>query len=102
MRHSTGSSTTASSPLASTAARPARRGVAYLIDLFIKVVAVLALSFLLLLGGFEFEHLYGWTAGLYAVVDRLQAVAANWEQAVQISVFLQTDATPDAARAFAT
>ncbi len=49
-------------------AGPARRGVAYLIDLFVKVVVVLALSLLLLLGGVEFETLSGWTTGLYAVV----------------------------------
>ncbi len=49
-------------------AGPARRGVAYLIDLFIKVVVVLALSLLLLIGGYELESLRGWTAGLYAVV----------------------------------
>ncbi|MCA9714377.1 MAG: RDD family protein [Myxococcales bacterium] len=55
-------------------AGPARRGVAYMIDLSIKVAALVVLTVLLLLGGVELETLWGWTAGVYA----LAVFALEW------------------------
>lgn len=55
-------------------AGPARRALAYVIDLLIKGAVLLVLAGLLLLGGFGKDDLFGWSAGVYAVV----AFAMEW------------------------
>lgn len=49
-------------------AGPARRALAYLVDLLIKTLVLVVLGVLLALGGMDFDGLTGWTMGLYAVV----------------------------------
>ncbi len=49
-------------------AGPARRALAYLVDLLIKAAVLIGLGFLLMLGGFDYDQLTGWTTGLYALV----------------------------------
>lgn len=49
-------------------AGPGRRGLAYLVDLLIKAVVLVVLGGLLLLGGFEYDQVAGWSVGVFTVV----------------------------------
>lgn len=49
-------------------AGPARRGLAYAIDLLIKLGVLLGLGILLLIGGMSRSELGGWTLGVYVLV----------------------------------
>jgi uncharacterized RDD family membrane protein YckC len=49
-------------------AGPARRGLAYAIDLLLKLAVLFVLGILLLLGGMNRSDLGGWTLGVYALV----------------------------------
>lgn len=49
-------------------AGPARRVMAYLVDLVLKAAVVLVLGILLMLGGFDYDQLTGWTTGAITVV----------------------------------
>jgi len=49
-------------------AGPARRALAYLVDLLIKAAVLIGLGVLLMIGGFDYDQLTGWTTGLYALV----------------------------------
>jgi uncharacterized RDD family membrane protein YckC len=55
-------------------AGPARRALAYFIDLLVKAAVLIVLAILLMLGGFGTDALGGWTLGVYAVT----AFALEW------------------------
>lgn len=55
-------------------AGPARRGLAYAIDLFVKLAVLFVLAILLLLGGVSGDDFKGWTLGVFA----LAAFAMEW------------------------
>jgi len=55
-------------------AGPARRGLAYAIDLLVKLAVLLVLGILLMLGGVGRDDLGGWSLGVYALV----AFAMEW------------------------
>jgi uncharacterized RDD family membrane protein YckC len=49
-------------------AGPARRSVAYIVDLLIELAVLLGLAVVLLVGGVEYDNLQGWSLGLYVLV----------------------------------
>ncbi|MCX4243949.1 RDD family protein [Paraliomyxa miuraensis] len=55
-------------------AGPARRALAYVIDLLIKAAVLIVLGGLLVVGGVKYDQLTGWSMGVYAVV----AFAMEW------------------------
>lgn len=70
-------------------AGPARRALAYAIDLLVKGAVLIGLGILLILGGFEYDQLTGWTTGVYAMV----AFAMEWGYGVLFES-LQSGQTP--------
>lgn len=55
-------------------AGPARRGLAYAIDLLVKLAVLFVLALLLVLGGVSSDDFRGWTLGVFALV----AFAMEW------------------------
>lgn len=49
-------------------AGPGRRALAYLIDLLIKTAVLLGLGLLLLIGGYHYVRLTGWSVGIFTLV----------------------------------
>lgn len=49
-------------------AGPARRALAYVVDLLIKAAVVVVLGVLMMIGGFHYDQLSGWSTGVFAVV----------------------------------